>query len=147
MRVALTNQCACRWPEPIYPTSDTCGRIRVHCGHAARRCERVGLYQVHGPNVRSELEVGAPHEPERRTPMRLDGNYFASSRIGVRRSDQVHGPNVRPKLEVEASHEPEHRTPMRVDGNSFATSRIGVRRSDRVHGPNARPELEVTALP
>src|SRR5213592_4904696 len=75
------------------------------------------------------------HEPERRTPMRLDGNYFASSRIGVRRSDQVHGPNVRPKLEVEAPHEPERRTPMRLDGNHFVSSRIGVRRSDRVHGP------------
>src|SRR5436309_4140314 len=77
--------------------------------------------------------------------MRLDGNYFASSRIGVRRSDQVHGPNVRPKLEVEASHEPERRTPMRLDGNYFASSRIGVRRSCKVHGPNVRPKLEVKA--
>jgi len=36
--------------------------------------------------------------------MRLDGNYFASSRIGVRRSDQVHGPDARPELEVKAFH-------------------------------------------
>src|SRR6058998_2552764 len=56
--------------------------------------------------MRDARIVEACHEPERRTPMRLDGNYFASSRIGVRRSDQVHGRNVRPKLEVEAPHEP-----------------------------------------
>src|SRR6266540_4453842 len=47
----------------------------------------------------------ALHEPERRTPMRLDGNCFATSRIGVRRSDRVHGPDARPTLEVEALHE------------------------------------------
>src|SRR5438093_4738853 len=64
------------------------------------------------------------HEPERRTPMRLDGNYFASSRIGVRRSDQVHGPNVRPKLEVGASHEPELRSSRRKEAQTFWTKEI-----------------------
>src|SRR5881296_4447640 len=45
------------------------------------------------------------HEPERRTPMRLDGNALPTSRIGVRRSCKVHGPDARPKLEVGAAHE------------------------------------------
>ena len=36
-----------------------------------------------------------PMQPERRTPMRLDGNCLATSRIGVRRSDPVHGRKAR----------------------------------------------------
>ena len=42
------------------------------------------------------------NEPERRAPMRLDGNALPTSRIGVRRSCKVHGPNAPPKLEVKA---------------------------------------------
>jgi hypothetical protein len=41
---------------------------------------------------------------ERRTPMRPDGNYFTTSRIGVRRSDRFYGRDARPKSEVEALH-------------------------------------------
>ena len=40
----LTNQYACRWPEPISPTSRPCGRIKCISGHAARRSKRQPLY-------------------------------------------------------------------------------------------------------
>src|SRR5437867_1571446 len=103
-RVGVTVHELCR---PTCPSARTRGSL------AARP------YRLHIP-MRHLRTDEAFHEPERRTPMRLDGNYFASSRIGVRRSDQVHGPNARPKLEVEASHEPERRTPMRLDGNALS---------------------------
>src|SRR5437867_5233611 len=84
---------------------------------------------------RAQSPEDSLHEPERRTPMRLDGNYFASSRIGVRRSDQVHGPNAPPKLEVEASHEPARRTPAWLDG-SAGPGRAGARRSEFMAPPS-----------
>ena len=72
-------------------------------------------------------------EPERRTPMRLVGNYFASSRIGVRRSDQVRGRDARPKLEVEALHDP-----------GRADLRVGLDAQQRVPATSMAPMGDLT---
>ncbi len=89
------------------------------------------------------FRADASREPERRTPMRLDGNCFTTSRIGVRRSDKVPGPDARPNLEVEASHEPQRRAgvspaqrrrrvpvwPLRGQGRRDACPTLAARRS------------------
>src|SRR5206468_4400648 len=62
------------------------------------------------------------HEPERRTPMRLDGNALPTSRIGVRRYCKVHGPNALPNCRSKLNMSLRTRQPVAADVRKRRTS-------------------------